>query len=93
MVTTDPIADLFTRIRNALMVFKESVNIPYSNLKFNIVKLLKEEGYINDYYIVEEKEENKRNLQIKLAYNEEGKSVISKIERKSRPGKRFYIQK
>ena len=88
MTLTDPIGDMFSRIRNGQMRSLDSINIPSSNFRKNILKILKEEGYIKDYYI-EKTENNKINLKINLKYYE-GDPVIKEIKRISKPGRRVY---
>ena len=88
MTMTDPIADMLTRIRNAHKINAVSVLIPNSKTKQNIAKVLYEEGYINAY-CVEELDNNKSHIVIELKYFE-GKPVIEKIDRVSRPGLRIY---
>jgi len=88
MALTDPIGDMFSRIRNGQMRFLSSINIPSSNFRQNILKILKDEGFINDYYI-EKSENNKINLKINLKYYE-GDPVIKEIKRISKPGRRIY---
>jgi len=88
MTLTDPIGDMFSRIRNAQMRLLNSIDIPSSNFRKNILKILKEEGYIKDYYI-EKSENNKINLKINLKYYE-GDPVIKEIKRISKPGRRVY---
>ena len=88
MTLTDPIGDMFSRIRNGQMRLLNSINIPSSNFRKNILKILKEEGYIRDYYI-EKSENNKINLKINLKYYE-GDPVIKEIKRISKPGRRVY---
>jgi small subunit ribosomal protein S8 len=90
MMTSDPIADMLTRIRNALMVKHSSVEIPSSNIKVAIAKILADEGYISGYRV-----ENKPRptLVINLKYVGEAKlqrSVISSLKRVSKPGRRIY---
>ncbi len=87
MSMTDPIADMLTRVRNAQQANKTEVSMPCSNVKMNIAKVLKEEGYISAYDVVET--EGKKALSITLKYFE-GKPVISQIDRVSRPGLRNY---
>jgi len=87
---TDPIADMLTRIRNALMVGHPSVSIPHSKLKLEIARLLKDEGYITDYSVTEGP---KANIVIELKYfgkRRVRKPVISGIKRVSTPGRRVY---
>ena len=88
MALTDPIGDMFSRIRNGQMRSLNSVDIPSSNFRQNILKILKDEGYINDYYI-EKAENNKIKLKINLKYFE-GDPVIKEIKRISKPGRRVY---
>ena len=85
---TDPIADMLTRIRNANMVSHPEVEMPSSKLKVELAKVLKEEGYITDYY---EKEIGKfKVLVITLKYDETNKPVISNLKRISKTGLRVY---
>ena len=88
MTLTDPIGDMFSRIRNGQMRSLNSIDIPSSNFRQNILKILKDEGYIKDYYI-EKTENNKVNLKINLKYYE-GDPVIKEIKRISKPGRRVY---
>ena len=87
---TDPIADMLTRIRNALMVGKEEVEIPGSKLKKEIARILKEEGFIEDYRVEENPVQDK--IIIKLKYYK-GESVIRGLRRVSKPGRRVYVSK
>ena len=87
MSMTDPIADLLTRIRNGQTARKASVSLASSKLKQAIVKVLKDEGYIADYSV--QSEGGKPALRIELKYYE-GRPVIDRIERVSRPGLRIY---
>ena len=88
MTLTDPIGDMFTRLRNGQMRSLTSVNIPSSNFRRNILEILKIEGFIKDYYI-EKSENNKISLKINLKYYE-GDPVIKEIKRISKPGRRVY---
>jgi small subunit ribosomal protein S8 len=88
MTLTDPIGDMFSRIRNGQMRSLPSVDIPSSNFRRNILEILKIEGFIKDYYI-EKSENNKINLKINLKYYE-GNPVIKEIKRISKPGRRVY---
>ena len=90
MTMTDPIADMLTRIRNAHKINAVSVLIPHSKIKESIAKVLLEEGYIKDFN-AESIENNKNNLNIELKYFE-GKPVIEKLDRVSKPGLRIYKQ-
>ena len=87
MSMSDPIADMLTRIRNAQMVEKPSVAMPSSKLKAAIAKVLKDEGYIEDFALRDN--EGKPVIEIGLKYYA-GKPVIEKLERVSRPGLRIY---
>lgn len=85
---TDPIADMLTRIRNALMARHPKVEVPASNLKTDIARILKAEGYINNYRVAEE--DNKKVIKIYLKYNADHSPVISRLDRVSKPGRRVY---
>ncbi len=87
MSMTDPIADMLTRIRNAQMARKTSVAMPSSKLKVSIAKVLKDEGYIDEFAVRDA--EGKAQLDIALKYYA-GRPVIERIERVSRPGLRVY---
>jgi small subunit ribosomal protein S8 len=87
MSMTDPIADMLTRIRNAQTVGHAEVSMPCSKLKISIAKVLKDEGYIEDYAVREDKA--MRELQIGLKYYA-GQPVIERLERISKPGLRVY---
>ena len=86
----DPIADMLTRIRNAIMARHESVDIPYSNMKFGISKLLKEEGYVRNYKTFVD-ESRKKFLKVYISYDENSNSVITGLRRVSKPGRRVYV--
>lgn len=90
MTMTDPIADMLTRIRNALQQKHEKVSMPSSKEKVNIAKILKEEGYINDYSV--EADGVKKILTIDLKYGKNGEKVISGLKRISKPGLRVYAK-
>ena len=91
MLVTDPIADMLTRIRNAINVKHESVSIPASNEKRAIAKILLDEGYIRGYE--ETEESGKKNIVVALKYDETGDSIIQGLKRISKPGLRIYAQK
>jgi small subunit ribosomal protein S8 len=91
MIITDQIADMLTRIRNAAIVRHDAVEMPASKLKLAVLKILKEEGFISDYEVVKGKQP--RTVRIRLKYGENNKSIISGIERVSKPGLRIYVQK
>ena len=87
-MVTDPISDLLTRLRNASMVSKPSVSVPHSNFKLDLAKLLKNEGYVSDVKVSGEGVE--KSIYIDMKYSEEGMSVISGMNRLSKPGQRVY---
>ena len=96
MSVTDPIADMLTRIRNAIIVGHPSVAMPSSNLKTAIAKILKEEGYITGFEVVDGPGPGQKTLRVRLKYigeRRERRSVITGIERISRPGRRVYTGK
>ena len=90
-MTTDPIADMLTRVRNATLARHPKVDVPASKLKVEIARILKEEGYIANFKVAEEGV--KRVIKIYLKYAPDNGSVITKIERVSRPGCRMYVGK
>lgn len=91
-MNTDPIADMLTRIRNANMVSLTEVDMPSSKLKVELAKLLKAEGYVEDYAVVEKEGSAFKTLKITLKYDEKSKPVISNLKRVSRPGLRNYCK-
>jgi small subunit ribosomal protein S8 len=88
-MTADPIADMLTRVRNALIARHPKVDVPASRLKGEIARILKEEGYILNYKLTEEGA--KRFIRLYLKYTAVNAPVISRIERVSRPGCRVYV--
>ena len=88
MTLSDPIGDMFSRIRNGQMRSLNSILIPSSNFRKNILEILKNEGYIKDYFIAKS-DKNKTSLKISLKYYE-GYPVIKEIKRISKPGRRVY---
>ena len=88
MSLSDPIANMLTVIRNANRVRKEKVDIPASKLKMEIIKIFKNEGYIKNFKLIEEKE--KSYIRVYLKYTSAGESVIHDLKRVSRPGLRIY---
>lgn len=88
---TDPIADLITRIKNANTVYKEVIEVPYSNMKRSIVHILKEEGYIKDFEVIDKDE--KKTIKIYLKFGKNKEKAILGIERVSKPGRRVYVGK
>lgn len=91
MVTTDPIADMLTRIRNASQASFKTVDVPASNMKKDIAEILFNEGYIKAYEEI--KDDNQGIIRISLKYTEKGKKVISGLRRISKPGLRVYASK
>ncbi len=89
MSHTDPIADMLTRINNAVMAEKKDVLIPLSGIKREIAQVLKREGYIADYKV--DKAEFPPHMTIELKYNGPKENVISGIKRISKPGRRVYV--
>ncbi len=85
---TDPIADMLTRIRNALLAGHDEVAVPSSKVKTEIARILRDEGYIEDYRAVEHRPQDV--LQIRLRYGPSGEKVINGLERVSKPGRRVY---
>ncbi|MGH2104571.1 30S ribosomal protein S8 [Aerococcus urinaeequi] len=90
MVMTDPIADFLTRIRNANMVRHESFESPSSKIKENIAAILKEEGYIKDYEIIEDDKQNV--IRVFMKYTSDNQRVIANLKRISKPGLRVYAK-
>jgi small subunit ribosomal protein S8 len=90
MTMTDPIADMLTRIRNANTAMHDDVSMPSSKLKEALAKLLKAEGYISDFEVIEVPGRPTPKLQIQLKYSPERERVISGITRVSKPGLRVY---
>ena len=91
MFITDPIADMLTRLRNAISAKHKTVEIPASKEKMEIARILLEEGYINEYNLVDAG--SFKNIQVSLKYDENGQSVIQGLKRISKPGLRIYSDK
>ena len=90
MTISDPIADMLTRIRNAIMARHDYVLVPASRVKLSIARILKEEGFINDYEVLRGK--TNRTIKIHLKYYDNNQPSISGLERASKPGLRVYVQ-
>ena len=90
-MTSDPIADMLTRIRNSMMARHEKVDIPASKLKVEVARILKEEGYIVGYKTIEEGPQGV--LRLMLRRTTDGTRVIQGIQRVSKPGRRIYVNK
>ena len=90
MSMSDPLADMLTRIRNGVMAKFDSVEIPKSNIKVSVAKVLKDEGYIHGYEVTDEGPQGV--LKINLKYGPQGEPVITGIKRVSKPGLRKYAK-
>ncbi len=88
---TDPIADMLTRIRNAILIKTEKVDIPASKIKVEIAKILKEEGFIKSYKIIKDKKQGV--LRVTLKYTPDNEPMITGLQKVSKPGRRVYVQK
>jgi len=86
---SDPIADMLTRIRNAVRERKKQVNVPSSQFKVGIARVLKEEGYIEDFDVIDDAKQGL--LRIDLKYGPRGEDLIHAIKRESRSGRRLYL--
>lgn len=91
MTVSDPIADMLTRIRNAVMVRHDSVLVPASKMKVAIAKILKEEGFIKEFDIIKAKPQ--QTIRIHLKYDENSQPILNGLERVSKPGLRVYVGK
>lgn len=92
MNLTDPIADMLTRIRNAIMARHEFVLVPASKIKISIANVLKEEGFIQNYEVLKGSTPQ-RVIKIHLSYTEKKQSALTGLQRVSKPGLRVYCQK
>ena len=94
MIVTDPIADMLTRVRNALTVGHLMVAIPSSKIKVEIARVLKEEGYIEDYFVTEDKPQPVLRMRLKYTGGRrDRRPIIGGLERVSEPGRRIYTRK
>ena len=96
MSVSDPIADMLTRIRNAVMIGQATVAMPSSKMKVQIANILKEEGYLEKVEVVEGERPNQPVLRVRIKYvgkRRERQSVLTGLERVSRPGRRVYTKK
>lgn len=96
MAVNDPIADMLTRIRNAVMAGQTLVAMPSSKLKIEIAKIMKDEGYLEGFEVVESEDRAQKILRLKIKYVGERRTrrpVISGVERVSKPGRRIYTKK
>jgi small subunit ribosomal protein S8 len=92
MAILDPIADMFTRIRNGILIKADEIIVPHSKIKFAILKILKDDGFIR-YCEVVSSDSSHPSIKIGLKYSTEGRSVISEINRVSKSSRRVYVQK
>ena len=90
MGMTDPIADMLTRIRNALMASYNAVDVPGSRMKINIAKVLKSEGFIKNFKLIDDKKQGI--IKIYFKYDEKGEPIIDGLKRISKPGCRIYVK-
>ena len=90
MGMTDPISDLLTRIRNAILAQHDAVEVPTSKMKERIVAILKEEGYVQDYSVLPTKPSG--TIRVELRYYDDRQSVVIGLQRMSRPGRRAYFK-
>jgi small subunit ribosomal protein S8 len=96
MSMTDPIADMLTRIRNAVMSGQALTAMPLSKVKVEIAKILKEEGYLENFEVADGEQPSQKVLRLKIKYigeRRERKPVLTGLERVSRPGRRIYTKK
>ena len=91
MAVSDPIADMLTRTRNAVMARHDSVLLPASKMKASIAKILKQEGFITDYEVIGAKAQ--RQIKLKLKYGERNRPFITGLKRVSKPGLRVYVER
>ncbi len=91
MTLTDPIADILTRIRNATMIKKKEVDIPSSHMKVEIARIMKDEGYIKNFRVIDDKLQGI--LKVYIKYTKNNVSVISGLKKISKPGCRIYCKR
>lgn len=93
MSTTDPIADMLNRVRNGLAIRRRYVQMPSSKIKMAIAQILKDEGYIEGFDVIKEKDRPQANLRIWLKYDENREPLLTGLQRVSRPGRRVYTRR
>jgi len=94
MIVTDPIADMLTRMRNALMVGQAMVAVPNSKIKVEIARILKEEGYVEDYFVTDDKPQPVLRIRLKYVGDRRHRTpLITGLKRVSKPGRRIYTRK
>ncbi len=91
MYVTDPIADMLARIRNANMVYHESVDVPSSRIKTEIARILKESGYIKNFKVVTDPKKPYSSIRLFLTYGPNKERIIQGLRRISKPGRRIYV--
>ena len=91
MPVTDPIADMLTRIRNAVQVHHDSITLPHSKMKLALARILKEEGFIRDFDLPRVPAQVHPTIRLHLSYREGKQSAISGLKRVSKPGLRVYV--
>lgn len=91
MYVTDPIADMLARIRNANMVFHESVDVPASRIKTEIARILKESGYVKNFKVINDPKKLYSSIRLFLSYGPNRERVIQGLRRISKPGRRIYV--
>mgnify|MGYP000542426532 CR=1 FL=1 len=92
MAIMDPIADMLTRIRNAAIVQKKDVIVPFSNPNLGIINIFQSEGFVKAHKVVSY-DKSKKSIEISLNFDEEGEPVIKGLKRVSKPGLRVYVKK
>jgi small subunit ribosomal protein S8 len=90
MTMTDPIADFLTRIRNAILAKHDSVEIPKSKMKLRLAQILKDEGFVEDFSVLDDRRQGL--IRIELKWNSPKECAIQKLVRESRPGRRLYVK-
>ena len=93
MNVTDPVADMLTRIRNANIVYLETVDMPLSKMRLEVARILKEEGYIRNYKTLNDPKQKMAILKITMNYGPAKERVIQGLRRISKPGRRIYVGK
>ena len=93
MYITDPVADMLTRIRNANIVYLETVDMPLSKMRLEVARILKEEGYIRNYKTLNDPKQKMAILKITMNYGPAKERVIQGLRRISKPGRRIYVGK
>ncbi|MBQ0055600.1 MAG: 30S ribosomal protein S8 [Synergistaceae bacterium] len=93
MYITDPVADMLTRIRNANVVYLETVDMPLSKMRLEVARILKEEGYIRTYKTVNDPKQKMALLRVTMNYGPAKERVIQGLRRISKPGRRIYVGK